>query len=262
MTSPKTEMEMAQRINRILTEAGLASRRKADELIKSGRVMLNGKTLRELGVKADWGKDSIKVDGREIPKTAEKIYLMLNKPFGYVCTLNDPQKRPIITDLIKDIPQRVYSVGRLDFNSMGLLLLTNDGDFSFQLTHPRYHIPKTYKVTVKGIMTEKDINRLKEGIELEDGFIRVSRASLIGCQGDKSLIRLTITQGKNRIVRRMIEATGYSVIHLVRIGFGNLALGGLKVGRYRHLDPDEVNGLKEMLNRKGRGKAKDSGFRG
>jgi len=256
------EMKMTQRINKILSEAGLASRRKADELIESGRVMLNGKILRELGAKADWGKDSIRVDGREIPGPSEKIYLMLNKPFGYVCTLNDPQGRHIVTDLLRDVPQRVYPVGRLDFDSMGLVLLTNDGDFSFQMTHPKYHVPRTYKVTVQGDVSEKDINAIKNGVELEDGFIGVSSAALIGRQGDKSLIRLTITQGRNRIVRRMIEAIGFSVVHLVRIGFGNLELGDLKVGKYRHLEPEEVKELMEMSSQKGKGKTKDSRIRG
>jgi 23S rRNA pseudouridine2605 synthase len=253
---------MIQRINRILSEAGLASRRKADELIQSGRVMLNGKILRELGVKAEWGKDIIKLDGREIPRPAEKIYLMLNKPFGYICTLNDPERRPIVTDLLRDIPQRVYPVGRLDFDSMGLLLLTNDGDFSFQLTHPKYHIPRTYKVTVQGILSEKDINTIKNGIQLEDGFISASSAALIGLQGEKSLVRITITQGRNRIIRRMIEALGYSVVHLVRIGFGTLELGNLKVGRYRNLEPEEISELTEMISQKGKGKARDSRGRG
>jgi len=206
MTFPKTEMKMIQRINRILSEAGLASRRKADELIRSGRIMLNGKVLTELGTKAEWGKDSIRLDATEIPGPEEKIYLILNKPFGYVCTLNDPQGRPIVTDLLQDVSQRVYPVGRLDFDSMGLLLLTNDGDFSFQLTHPKYHIPRTYKVTIQGTVTEKDMETIKAGMELEDGFISASGAALIGRQGEKSIIRLTIAQGRNRIVRRMIEA--------------------------------------------------------
>jgi len=253
---------MTQRINRILSEAGLASRRKADELISSGRVMLNGKILRELGVKAEWGKDSIRLDGREIPGPEEKIYLILNKPFGYVCTLSDPQGRPIVTDLLKDVPQRIYPVGRLDFDSMGLLLLTNDGDFSFQLTHPKYHIPRTYKVTVNGLVMEKDINAIKAGMELEDGFISASSAALIGRQGEKSIVRITITQGRNRIIRRMIEALGYSVVHLVRIGFGSLELGDLKVGKYRGLDPEEIKELMEMTSRFGGKQAKETRLKG
>jgi 23S rRNA pseudouridine2605 synthase len=247
----KMETKMIQRINRILSEAGLASRRGADELISSGRIMLNGKILRELGEKAEWGKDSIKLDGKEIPKPEEKVYLILNKPFGYVCTLNDPQGRPIVTDLLKDIPQRVYPVGRLDFDSMGLLLMTNDGDFSFQMTHPRFHLPRTYKVTVQGLVTEKDIYTMTSGMALEDGPIRASNAALLGRQGEKSLVRLTITQGRNRIVRRMIEALGYSVVHLVRIGFGNLELGNLKVGKYRHLEPIEIKELREKTSQDG-----------
>jgi len=242
---------MIQRINRILAEAGLASRRKSDELISSGRIMLNGKILRELGAKAEWGKDSIKLDGKEIPQPEEKVYLILNKPFGYVCTLNDPQGRPIVTDLLKDVPQRVYPVGRLDFDSMGLLLLTNDGDFSFKLTHPKFHLPRTYKVTVQGMVTAKDIDAMTRGMELEDGPIRTSNAALLGHQGEKSLVRLTIAQGRNRIVRRMIEALGYSVVHLVRIGFGNLELGNLKVGKYRHLEPVEIKELLEKTSQDG-----------
>jgi 23S rRNA pseudouridine2605 synthase len=249
---------MTQRINRILSDAGLASRRKADELISSGRVMLNGKVLKELGTKAEWGKDSIKLDGVEIPGPEKKIYLMLNKPFGYVSTLNDPQGRPIVTDLLKDIPQRVYPVGRLDFDSMGLLLLTNDGDFSFHLTHPRFHIPRTYKVTVQGIVSEEVIETVKSGMELDDGPIRASSAALIGRQGDKSTVRVTIAQGRNRIVRRMMEALGYSVVHLVRIGFGNLELGNLKVGKYRNLEPEEVGMLREMISQKGNAEAQGS----
>ncbi|MBN1626501.1 MAG: rRNA pseudouridine synthase [Deltaproteobacteria bacterium] len=246
-----------QRINRILSEAGVASRRKADELIRSGRITLNNKTLMEPGAKAEWGKDIIKVDGKEIPGPSEKIYLMLNKPFGYLSTLSDPQGRPIVTDLLKEIPQRIYPVGRLDFDSMGLLLLTNDGDFSFQLTHPRYHIPRTYKLTVQGTVTEKDIDAIKNGIELEDGFISASSAAVIGRQGEKSLLRLTIAQGRNRIVRRMMESLGYSVVHLVRIGFGALELGNLKVGKYRNLEPEEVEELMEMARQAGKNKGKE-----
>ncbi len=261
-TSPKTEMKMAQRINRILAEAGLASRRKADELISSGRVMLNGRILMEPGAKAEWGKDSIMLDGREIPGPEEKIYLMLNKPFGYVCTLSDPRGRPIVIDLLKDVPQRVYPVGRLDFDSMGLLLLTNDGDFSFRLTHPRFHIPRTYKVTVSGTVTEKDINAIKAGLELEDGFISASGAAIIGRQGEKSIVRITIAQGRNRIIRRMMEALGHSVVHLVRIGFGSLELGDLKVGRYRGLEPGEIKELMEMTSRFGGKQVKGTRLKG
>lgn len=209
--------------------------------------MLNGNIVSELGVKAQWGKDSIKLDGKEIPGPSERIYLLLNKPFGYISTLNDPQGRPVITDLIKDVPQRVYPVGRLDFDSIGLLLLTNDGDFSHRLTHPRYHIPKTYKVTVDGKVTEDTLNKLKNGIELEDGFSGYAKAALVKQSGDRSVIRITVHQGRNRLIRRMVEATGHKAVQLIRTGFGSLELGSLKIGKYRHLESDEIKDLKRMV---------------
>jgi pseudouridine synthase len=238
---------MSQRINRILSLAGKASRRKADELIKSGRIMLNGRIVTELGTKATWGKDSIRLDGEEIPKPSDRTYLILNKPFGYICSLNDPQKRPVVTDLIRDEKHRVYPVGRLDFDSLGLLILTNDGDLAHRLTHPRYHIPRTYKVTVDGTLTEETLRSLRKGLRLEDGFSGRSKASLVKQSGGKSVIRLTISQGRNRLVRRMMEAVGYKAVHLIRTGFGDLELGNLKIGRYRYLTTQEVLSLKKSV---------------
>ena len=235
---------MEQRLNRVLSLAGVASRRKADEFIKSGRVMLNGRRVFELGTKAVWGTDSIKLDGKEIPGPSDRIYLMLNKPFGYITSLSDPEGRPIVTDLIKDIPQRLYPVGRLDFDSIGLLLLTNDGDFSYRLTHPKFHVSKTYKVTVEGSVNESTVRKLKNGVELDDGFSGKSKAGLIKQTGARSVIRLTVSQGRNRLVRRMFEAVGFEVIQLMRTGFGGLELGNLKIGKYRYLTPEEVSNLK------------------
>jgi pseudouridine synthase len=238
---------MAQRINRILSLSGIASRRKADELIESGRIMLNGRIVRELGTKAQWGKDSIKQDGNEIPKPSSRTYIILNKPFGYISSLHDPQKRPVVTDLLKDITQRVYPVGRLDFDSLGLLILTNDGDLAHRLTHPRHHVPRTYKVTVKGTLHEETLHRLRKGVQLEDGFSGPSRASIVKQSGGNSVIRLTISQGRNRMVRRMMEAVGHRAIHLIRTGFGDLELKDLKIGRYRHLTSHEVISLKKSV---------------
>ena len=238
---------MEQRLNRILSLAGIASRRKADEFINNGRVTLNGKKVSELGTKAVWGTDSIKLDGREIPGPSDRIYIMLNKPFGYITSLTDPEGRPIVTDLIKDIPQRLYPVGRLDFDSIGLLLLTNDGDFSFRLTHPKFHVSKTYKVTVDGKANEVTLKKLKNGVELEDGFSGRSKAALMKQTGSRSVIRLTVSQGRNRLVRRMVEAVGCKVIQLMRTGFGGLEIGNLKIGKYRHLTPEEVFNLKRSV---------------
>jgi 23S rRNA pseudouridine2605 synthase len=237
----------AQRINRILSLAGTVSRRKADEMISSGRVMVNDRIVRELGAKAIWGEDSIRVDGKEVPKPSKRICLMLNKPFGYICSLNDPEERPIVTDLLKDVPQRVYSVGRLDFDTLGLLLLTNDGDLSHRLTHPRYHVPRTYKATVEGMITEEMLRALRKGVMLEDGFSGSSKAALIDQSGGKSIVRLTVTQGRNRLVRRMMEAVGHRTVHLMRTGFGNLDLGNLKPGQFRYLEPDELLALKRSV---------------
>ena len=175
---------------------------------------------------------------------------MMNKPFGYICSLNDPEGRPLVTDLIRDLPQRLYPVGRLDFDSLGLLLLTNDGDLSYRLTHPGYHVPRTYKVTVRGMVSEESLRALRRGVQLEDGPSGRAGADLIGQSAGRSTIRLTITRGRKRMVRRMMESLGYPTVHLIRTGFGNLELGNLKIGKYRFLEPDEVLGLKKMVGLK------------
>jgi pseudouridine synthase len=246
-TSPNKKLPQQQRINRILSLAGLASRRKADQMIKAGRIRLNGLVIREPGTRALWGTDSIKVDGQEIPKPFERIYLMLNKPFGYICALSDPAQRPIVSDLLKDIKERVYPVGRLDFDTLGLLLLTNDGEWAHRLTHPSYHVPRTYKVTLEGKITEQALNRLKTGIRLDDGPTGPCKVTPIQRDEQKSLIRMTVTMGKSRMIRRMLDAVGYKVIHLIRTGFGTLELGELKIGAYRHLESHEIEALKKMV---------------
>jgi pseudouridine synthase len=236
-----------QRINRIVSLAGLASRRKADDMIRAGRIMLNGSIVREPGCRATWGKDSIKIDGQEIPEPFGRIYLMLNKPFGYISSLSDPAGRPVVTELLKGLTQRVYPVGRLDFDSLGLLLLTNDGDLSYRLTHPRYHIPKTYKITVDGRISDDALNSLRKGFQLEDGFIGPSKVTLLNQDSGKSVIRMTITSGRSRMIRRMLETVGHRVRHLLRISFGSLGLGDLKIGSYRQLGAHEVLAMKKMV---------------
>ena len=175
---------------------------------------------------------------------------MLNKPFGYMCSLNDPEGRPIVIDLLQHLGQRVYPVGRLDFDTLGLLLLTNDGEWAHRVTHPSYQIPRTYKATVYGRITDEAIGLLRKGVMLEDGPSGRTKAEVISRNEKRSNVRITITQGKNRQVRRMLEAVGYKVIHLVRIGFGTLALGDLKIGDYRHLKTEEVASLKNLVGLK------------
>ena len=229
-----------------MSSAGLTSRRKADQWIHSGRIMVNGKPVKALGTTAFWGQDDIRVDGQKIPLPPQKHYLMLNKPFGTICSLNDPEGRPLVTDLLKEISVRVYPVGRLDFDTLGLLLLTNDGEFAHRLTHPRFHVPKTYKVTVPGAITDQALKRLQQGVTLNDGPAGRARTDLITRNNEKSLLRMTITQGKSRQVRRMLEEVGFQVIHLIRTGFGTLRLGNLKIGHYRYLDSQELLDLKKM----------------
>jgi 23S rRNA pseudouridine2605 synthase len=245
--SQQERISRPQRINRILSLAGLTSRRKADDWIKSGRVEVNGEIVLEPGTKAFWGSDRIRVDGRDIPGPSERIYLMINKPFGYVCSLDDPQGRPVVTELLKTVPQRVYPVGRLDFDSLGLLLMTNDGEWAYRLTHPRYGVPRTYKVTVAGEVGDAPLQALQRGVSLDDGTTARARVKVLSRNPDRTVLRVGITQGKSRQVRRMFEAVGRDVIHLMRTAFGNLFLGDLKVGEFRSLDRKEVEALKKLV---------------
>ncbi|MBW1781230.1 MAG: rRNA pseudouridine synthase [Deltaproteobacteria bacterium] len=237
----------AQRLNKILSSAGLTSRRNADRLIRSGSVTVNGKQVTRLGASAVWGVDKIRVDGQEIPSPSERLYLILNKPFGYICALKDPGGRPLITELLTDLHQRVYPVGRLDFDTLGLLPLTNDGEWAHRLTHPRFHVPRTYKITIAGRMSDPAMAQLKKGVLLEDGPTGPSKIGLIMRSENQSIIRMTITQGRNRQVRRMIEATGFRVVHLIRTAFGSVRLGDLKVGTFRHLSEKEVMATKKLV---------------
>jgi 23S rRNA pseudouridine2605 synthase len=245
--APRRTTGQAQRVNRILSAAGLTSRRKADEWIRLGRVRVNGVTVLEPGTQAVWGKDRIEVDGREVQPPAEGLYIILNKPFAYMSTLKDPEGRPVVTDLLKDVGHRVFPVGRLDFDTMGLLLLTNDGDLAYRLTHPRYGVPRTYKVTVEGSVTEQTLSQLQTGIVLDDGTRVNAKVDMIGSPRGRTLLRMTIRQGKSRQIRRMLETVGHPVVHLVRIGFGVIQLGDLKVGRHRTLTPEELQDLKQSV---------------
>jgi 23S rRNA pseudouridine2605 synthase len=244
---PKGTPPLSQRVNRILSASGITSRRKADELIKEGRVSVNGRIITEPGAQAVWGVDRIVVDGRAVPDPAERLYLMLNKPFGYVSALSDPDGRPVVSELVKDVGRRVYPVGRLDYDTLGLLLFTDDGEWAYRLTHPRFHVPKTYKVDVAGAISDSALEALRKGVPLEDGFSGAAKITLVQRNARASVLRMTITRGRRRLLRRMLEAVGYDVIHLIRIGFGVLELGDLKIGQYRHLEPSEVESMKKMV---------------
>lgn len=250
-TTPKTPPREAepQRLNKVISTAGVASRRTADQWIREGRVAINGTIVTDPGTRVDKTREKVAVDGKLLPSEPSSVYLLLNKPFGYLCTLKDPGNRPVVTDLLKDVPVRVYPVGRLDFDTLGLLLLTNDGALAHKLTHPSYQVPRTYKATVSGYLTDEAMFALRNGIDLEDGPSGPSRAVIVSRNNRQSTVRITIRQGRSRQIRRMLEAVGYLVIHLIRIGFGPLKLGDLKLGQYRKLDDLEVQSLYEMVGK-------------
>lgn len=234
---------MQERLQKIIAGAGLASRRAAETLILQGRVSVNGVVVTELGTKADAGRDDIRVDGRLISTDVSKRYLMLNKPRGYVTTLKDPEGRPIVTELLHGIEERVFPVGRLDYDSEGLLLMTNDGDFAQKMQHPRYRIPRTYRVKVRGNVTRRELKEMEDGAELEDGFFKPVAMHLEKMNPKSSWVVMTIQEGRNRVIRRFFDAVGHPVARLIRIAFGELRLGQLGEGEFRALKKREIEQL-------------------
>src|SRR5438105_5609927 len=239
---------MPERLQKLIAAAGIASRRHAEELIKQGRVTVNGKIVDELGAKANPETDDVKVNGRLINpllKTSERVYVLLNKPKGYLSSASDPNGRPLVTDLVPSSLGRLYPVGRLDFNTEGLLLLTNDGDFTNFITSARNQIPKVYKVKVQGIPTENAIERLRRGVRLHDGH----RAAAVEIKRQQQTatnawFEVTLHEGRNQQIRRMFDAIGYSVLKLSRIRIGSLSDSKLKPGEWRHLTVKEVKDLR------------------
>jgi 23S rRNA pseudouridine2605 synthase len=237
---------MLERIQKIIAAAGVTSRRAAEQLILDGRVRVNGQVVSELGAKADSSKDHIKVDGKLINPHQPMTYLMLNKPAGFVTTMADPEGRPTVLNLLKGLKVRVYPVGRLDYNTEGLLLLTNDGDFAHLITHPKHEFPKTYRAKVKGVLEDHQISQLESGIHLDDGKTAPAKIKKISKEEANSWLEITIHEGKKRQVRRMFDRVGHSVIKLKRIRTGNLVLGDLPEGAFRYLTHEEVQALKEL----------------
>jgi len=240
-----------ERIQKILAKAGVASRREAERMIVEGRVTVNGMMIETLGFKADPSKDHIKVDGKRLTPFEPKVILLLNKPRGYLSTVKDPKGRPTIMDLLKNMKWRIYPVGRLDFDAEGLLLLTNDGDLAHLLSHPRFSIPKTYLVKVTGIPEEKKLTRLRRGVRLEDGEAKAVLCSLIQQREKNSWVRVVVTEGRNRLVKRMFSAIGHSVLKLKRIEYGPIKLGDLPFGQIRTLTPEEMEKIKKLEAPKG-----------
>ncbi|OGW36240.1 MAG: hypothetical protein A2X58_09215 [Nitrospirae bacterium GWC2_56_14] len=235
---------MEERIQKIISAAGVTSRRAAEELIAEGRVRVNGQVVTELGTKADPSKDHIKVDGKLINPKQPPTYIMLNKPAGYVTTMSDPEGRPTVQDLLKGVKIRVYPVGRLDYNTEGLLLLTNDGDFAHLVTHPKHEFPKTYLAKIKGVLEDGAIAALEAGVFLKDGKTAPAKIKKIRKEEANSWLEITIHEGRKRQVRRMFDHMGHTVIRLKRVKTGGLTLGDLPEGRMRYLTPEEVGILR------------------
>lgn len=241
---------MQERIQKILSECGYCSRRKAEELIAAGRVRVNGRGC-SLGDRADIAEDIISVDGVNVdtPLKRELVYYMLNKPRGYVTTTSDELERRCVMDLLKDVPERVFPVGRLDRNSEGLLILTNDGDFANRIMHPSGHVPKTYRVTVRPDITEEQLTQLSEGVVIDGQKTLPATAQVITKEEGRAVVQLTIREGRNRQIRKMCEAVGLEVARLKRTSVGPLRLGMLKPGEYRELTPQEVASIKNSIKK-------------
>ena len=229
-----------ERLQKILSRAGVASRRAGEKMIAEGRISVNRAVVTEPGTKADPQTDEIRVDGRLISLETEKLYIALHKPPGYVTTLSDPQGRPIVTDLLTGVTERVYPVGRLDYDSEGLLILTNDGEFAQRLQHPRYGIPKTYRVKVEGNLTRGELKALEDGIDLPDGRFAPADVRLEKTNRGSTWLSIVITDGRNRVIRRAFDSIGHSVARLVRTAVADLSLGSLHEGSWRVLEQREV----------------------
>ena len=237
-----------ERLQKVIAQAGIASRRKAETLILEGRVTVNGKVVTELGTKVNVNKDKVEVNGVPVDRE-EPVYYMLYKPAGVISAVSDDKGRKVVTDYI-DIPHRLFPVGRLDYDTSGLLILTNDGEFANLLMHPKYKINKTYIAKVQGIPNREQLKLLSKGVELEDGKTAPANVKLISGDSKKgtAIIEITIHEGKNRQVRRMFEAIGHPVIKLKREMYGFLTLKGLKAGDARELKPFEVKKLRELAD--------------
>jgi len=232
------------RLNKYIASAGVSSRRGADDIIKAGRVSVNDTIITEMGHDVNPEKDIVMVDKKPIFQSDKKYYIVLNKPKGYITTTKDQFNRPSVLDLVTDISERIYPVGRLDYSTMGLLILTNDGDFTNAVTHPKNNIYKTYIVRVGGFPSASDLMTLRRGVPLEDGITAPAKAEIIKVYPSSVDIKISIHEGRNRQIRRMIEAIGFNVLELKRVAVGKVLLGNLPLGKWRHMTQHEITSLK------------------
>jgi 23S rRNA pseudouridine2605 synthase len=252
-TTQESEQQ-SQRLQKILSAAGVASRRLSEELITQGRVSVNGKVVTELGTKAVPSRDEIKVDGRRIRVEQQRVYILLNKPRGYVTTRSDPQGRPTVMDLVKRVREYVYPVGRLDYDSEGLLLLTNDGELAARLTHPRHEVERLYEARVKGVPDDHELDRLSKGMVIEGRRTSRARVDVTAVRetpgGPQGIIEIAIHEGRQRQVRKMFDAVGHPVVRLRRIAIGPVSDDALPTGHYRELTREELARLQRAAGLK------------
>jgi 23S rRNA pseudouridine2605 synthase len=235
------------RLNKFLSQCGVASRRAADELIAGGKVSINGVIITELGQIIDESQDKISVDGKPCVLPQDHVYVLLNKPRGYLVTLVDSYGRKTIKNLIKSVPRRVYPVGRLDYDSEGLLLLTDDGELAFRLAHPRYGVKKIYNVMVKGNFKSEDLRHFYDGITLEDGHLAHARVKILERLESSTLLSIELTEGRKREIRRMCKIIGYPVQSILRVKYDELTLQGIEKGKWRFLTQAEIEKLRRKV---------------
>ena len=236
------------RINKYIASCGIASRRKAEEIILAKRVKVNGKTVEELSFNIDEDNDIVEIDGQRIGLNEESVYIVLNKPEGYITTVKDQFDRPSVLDLVSDIKERVYPIGRLDYETSGLLILTNDGDLTYKLTHPKHEVDKTYMAIVKGIPTKEELKNFEEGLYIEDYKTAPAKIKIVKKDEEKNyaICQIKIHEGRNRQVRKMCRAINHPVMRLRRVAMGKITLKDTEVGKYRHLSKEEVEYLKTI----------------
>lgn len=235
------------RLQKVLAAAGIASRRASEIMIENRRVEVNGKVVTEQGMRVDPETDKIRVDGSRIPPPRRHIHIVLNKPRGVVATMEDPEGRPTLSDYMPRTRERLFHVGRLDTETEGLIILTNDGELGHRLAHPSYEVSKTYMVEVAGHMDNKTFRRLEKGLRLEDGPVKPDKLKLVSRTESRTLLNVTLHEGRNRIVRRMMEAVGHPVDRLSRIGIGPVRLGQLPLGHTRDITPEELGALMDLV---------------
>ncbi len=246
--------EASQRLQKILSAAGVASRRLSEELITQGRVTVNGHVVTELGSKADPSRDEIKVDGRRITIQQRRVYILMNKPRGYVTTRSDPQGRPTVMNLLKNVREYVYPVGRLDYDSEGLLLLTNDGELAARLTHPRHEVERVYEARVRGVPDAHELDRLTRGVVIEGRRTAPARVRLTHVRdaesGSQGIVEIAIHEGRQRQVRKMFDAVGHPVVRLRRVAIGPVSDDAMPIGYYRELTARELAALRKAAGLK------------